>query len=131
MRFNTLLVFALFLASSQARPDRSLKQAAIAPAPQAVRDLLQAPAPAPAPAATTYTLADVATRNSLTTGVWAAINGKVYDLTAWVPQHPGGADRILAIAGTDASDQFNAQHAGDPTPAYYLDTFYIGDLAQG
>jgi hypothetical protein len=30
---------------------------------------------------------------------WSAIDGKVYDLTDWIRQHPGGAARILNICG--------------------------------
>jgi hypothetical protein len=37
--------------------------------------------------------------------------------------------QILAIAGTDASLQFNAQHTGDPLVASTLPQYYIGDLA--
>jgi hypothetical protein len=42
---------------------------------------------------------------------------------------PGGASKILAIAGTDASDQFNEQHGGKSKPAGFLAGFYIGELA--
>ncbi len=61
---------------------------------------------------------------------WAAINGKVYDLTQWIHQHPGGPEHILALCGTDGSAAFNAQHGGESQPAQELATFYIGDLAQ-
>ena len=45
------------------------------------------------------------------------------------PPPAGGSSRILAIAGTDASAQFSAQHAGNPVVASQLEQFYIGDLA--
>jgi uncharacterized membrane protein YidH (DUF202 family) len=61
---------------------------------------------------------------------WAAIEGTVYDLTDWVSQHPGGSDRILGICGTDATDQFGAQHAGQAQPAAQLSQFAIGELAE-
>ncbi len=61
---------------------------------------------------------------------WAAIEGTVYDLTEWVTQHPGGPDRILAICGTDASDDFRAQHTGQAEPAEQLSRFAIGELAE-
>lgn len=61
---------------------------------------------------------------------WVAIEGTVYDLTAWVAQHPGGPERILGICGTDASEQFGAQHAGQAEPTGQLTEFAIGALAE-
>ncbi|MFT3876164.1 MAG: cytochrome b5 domain-containing protein [Propioniciclava sp.] len=75
-----------------------------------------------------YTLAEVATRNSAES-CWAAINGDVYDLTRWINQHPGGASRILGLCGTDATAQFDAQHGGQGRPERTLESFRIGTLA--
>ncbi|WP_306232482.1 cytochrome b5-like heme/steroid binding domain-containing protein [Agrococcus beijingensis] len=61
---------------------------------------------------------------------WVAIEGTVYDVTEWIPQHPGGPDRILGICGTDASDDFGAQHSGDALPTEQLSQFAIGELAE-
>lgn len=61
---------------------------------------------------------------------WAAIEGTVYDLTDWITQHPGGPDRILGICGTDASDEFGAQHAGQADPTEQLSEFAVGALAE-
>lgn len=79
-------------------------------------------------AAQAYTMAQVATHNSATS-CWSAINGKVYDLTNWINQHPGGPDHILSICGKDGSSAFNAQHGNDSRPQQILQTFYIGDLS--
>ena len=46
-------------------------------------------------------------------GVWVCINGLVYDLTDFLPMHPGGAKVILHYAGKDASTIFNKFHAKD------------------
>lgn len=75
-----------------------------------------------------YTLDQVKTHNTAT-DCWAAINGGVYNLTDWVSQHPGGADRITALCGTDASAAFSRQHGGQDRPESTLTQFYIGDLA--
>ena len=80
-------------------------------------------------AATSFTLADVATHGNASS-CWSAINGKVYNLTSWINQHPGGPERILSICGTDGSSAFNAQHGGQSNPANELANFYIGTLAQ-
>ena len=93
------------------------------------------PAASPTPSGTTtpppasYTLASIASHNSASS-CWAAINGKVYNLTSWINQHPGGPERILSICGTDGSAAFNGQHAGQRQPASELTNFYIGLLAQ-
>jgi cytochrome b involved in lipid metabolism len=79
--------------------------------------------------AKTYTLADVA-KHTDSKSCWTAINGKVYDVTSWISQHPGGPEAILSTCGKDASAAFNGQHGGERRPAQELATFYIGDLAQ-
>lgn len=76
-----------------------------------------------------YTLAQVATHNNASS-CWAAINGKVYNLTSWINQHPGGPERILSICGKDGSALFNGQHSGEARPETMLAGFYLGPLAQ-
>ncbi len=77
---------------------------------------------------TAFTLDQVKTHAS-TSSCWAAISGKVYDLTAWISAHPGGQDKIIPLCGTDATAAFTAQHSGDAQPAERLATFQIGTLA--
>jgi cytochrome b involved in lipid metabolism len=81
------------------------------------------------PASTSFTLAQVATHGNASS-CWSAINGKVYNLTSWISQHPGGPEHILSICGTDGSSAFNAQHGTQSRPASELATFYIGTLTQ-
>ena len=38
---------------------------------------------------------------------WIMAHGKVYDVTSYIFQHPGGAGAILRNAGTDASAHFD------------------------
>ena len=38
------------------------------------------------------------------TDIWVAINGKVYDLTNFLDDHPGGPDVVTETAGEDATD---------------------------
>lgn len=76
---------------------------------------------------TTYTMATVAGHKDAAS-CWAAVNGSVYDLTAWINQHPGGAQRILGLCGTDATAQFTAQHRDTPKAIAKLATFAIGKL---
>lgn len=59
---------------------------------------------------------------------WAAIDGVAYDLTEWIEEHPGGADRIEALCGTDATEDFEGQHGGEEGPEDQLAEFEIGEL---
>ena len=45
-----------------------------------------------------YTLEEVMEHNSRT-DCWVAIRGKVYDLTNWIPHHPGTDVAIYSVAG--------------------------------
>ncbi len=76
-----------------------------------------------------YTLADVAKHNTAS-NCWTAINGNVYDVTAWINRHPGGADAILSICGIDGSGAFNGQHGGQARPASELANFKIGIVSK-
>jgi len=57
---------------------------------------------------------------------WFVYEDKVYDSTPFLKEHPGGADSILLVAGTDATDEFNAIHSGRAKKM--LTEYYIGDL---
>lgn len=86
------------------------------------------PQQTPAPTTKTYTLSDVKSHNSQAS-CWSAINNKVYDLTEWINEHPGGASRIIGICGLDGSSEFNSEHQGQKRPANELAEFYIGNLS--
>ncbi|XP_030541692.1 cytochrome B5-like protein [Rhodamnia argentea] len=75
----------------------------------------------------TYTKADVALHNKRT-DCWVIIKDKVYDVTSYVEEHPGG-DAILTHAGDDSTEGFfGPQHA---TRVFdMIEDFYIGDLKQ-
>ncbi|MGJ9371888.1 cytochrome b5 domain-containing protein [Nesterenkonia sp. CF4.4] len=59
---------------------------------------------------------------------WAVMDGTVYDLTDWIEDHPGGADRIEGLCGTDAAAAFEGQHGGSEGPEQQLTEFEIGTL---
>ncbi|MEK7509371.1 MAG: cytochrome b5-like heme/steroid binding domain-containing protein [Patescibacteria group bacterium] len=75
------------------------------------------------------TAAEVA-RHSTRASCWSSINGNVYDLTSWIPKHPGGEQAILQLCGTDGSAKFNKQHGGAAKQAAVLTGFKIGVLMQ-
>lgn len=55
------------------------------------------------------------------TDCWTIVNGKVYNITSYVPRHPGGDD-ILRACGTDGTSLFtqrrtdSGQRVGSGTP---------------
>jgi len=53
------------------------------------------------------------------------IDGKVYDVTKFVDQHPGGVDTLLGVAGDDGSAEFKAVGHSDGAKAQ-LAEFLIG-----
>lgn len=79
--------------------------------------------------ATTYTMAEVQQHNSATS-CWSVIDGGVYDLTPWIPQHPGGERAIEGLCGIDGSTAFHAQHGTAARQENILAGFKIGTLSQ-
>jgi cytochrome b involved in lipid metabolism len=77
----------------------------------------------------TYTMAEVQTHNGASS-CWTVIDGAVYDLTQWIPQHPGGEAAIESICGIDGSTAFHGQHDHAQEQADILATFKIGTLSQ-
>lgn len=61
---------------------------------------------------------------------WSVVDGKVYDLTKFVNQHPGGSERIAQICGRDGTSAFNGEHRGQDVPLSTLSNYLIGDLAK-
>jgi cytochrome b involved in lipid metabolism/branched-subunit amino acid transport protein len=91
------------------------------------------PAPTAAPTATAaattrYTRAEVARHNN-PTNCWSIVNGKVYDLTAWVSRHPGGQEAIAEMCGTNGAGEFLERHTGDTAANEVLSGYQIGVLA--
>lgn len=75
----------------------------------------------------TYTIAEVRKHNT-PTDCWTVINKRVYNLTKWVAQHPGGSGAIGRLCGTDGSKAFTGKHGGQGGPAAQLAKYQIGVL---
>ncbi|KAH8594950.1 FMN-dependent dehydrogenase-domain-containing protein [Bisporella sp. PMI_857] len=41
---------------------------------------------------------------------WVVIQGKIYDLTSFIDEHPGGAQSILRFAGKDGTEEYEGFH---------------------
>lgn len=59
---------------------------------------------------TPMTASEIAKHNTAT-DCWLIIEGKVFDCTEWLTDHPGGKAIILGVGGKDATKQFNALHS--------------------
>lgn len=59
---------------------------------------------------------------------WLIIDKKVYDVTEFIPQHPGG-NILVQGCGTDATTMFEMQrkHSGEEAQSL-LPKYYIGDI---
>jgi uncharacterized membrane protein len=86
-----------------------------------------APASTSGSATTTISMASLAAHDTQA-DCWVAIDGGVYDLTSYIDQHPGGAQRILNLCGTDGTAAFTGQHGSEKKPAAVLAGAQIGAL---
>jgi cytochrome b involved in lipid metabolism len=77
----------------------------------------------------TYTLADVAVHNTQA-DCWTLVFDKVYNITTYIKNHPGGASSISKICGKDGTSIFDNKHGGSSSQALILSTYKIGVLAK-
>ncbi|XP_062442696.1 cytochrome b5 [Rhea pennata] len=73
-----------------------------------------------------FTLQEVARRNSRRES-WLVIHGRVYDVTRFLEEHPGGEEVLLEQAGKDATESF--EDVGHSTDAReMLKQYYVGEI---
>ncbi|PRQ40615.1 putative cytochrome b5-like heme/steroid binding domain-containing protein [Rosa chinensis] len=73
-----------------------------------------------------YTMQEASQHNTKD-DCWIVVDGKVYDVSTYLDDHPGGDDVILATTGKDATDDF--EDAGHSKSAKELmETMCIGEL---
>jgi acyl-lipid (8-3)-desaturase len=82
--------------------------------------------------AKTYTPEEIAAHNS-ENDCWFSIRGRVYDVTKFIPHHPGGR-AILEACGKDATVLFETRPMGSGKPHSFLAklrarSFRIGGLS--
>lgn len=116
-------------AESGAQTTDSTGSAAIPPSTEAGQPTPSSPSPSSAPTPSGITASEVATHASRES-CWSTINGNVYDLTSWIPKHPGGEGAILGICGKDGSGKFNGKHGNDAKKVALLSGFKIGVAAK-
>jgi len=64
-----------------------------------------------------YTMEEVA-KHTTEKDCWVVLDGKVLDVTKFLPDHPGGVLAILTFAGKDATEEFNMIHPPDVVEKY-------------
>jgi 4-hydroxysphinganine ceramide fatty acyl 2-hydroxylase len=76
-----------------------------------------------------YTAEDVA-RHSTAPSCWVTRGGKVYDVSAFLPDHPGGEDLILNYGGKSVEDIMQNPDQHDHSGSAYdmLEEYVIGRL---
>ncbi|KAH7156726.1 FMN-dependent dehydrogenase-domain-containing protein [Dactylonectria macrodidyma] len=60
---------------------------------------------------------------------WVIIHGKVYDMTEFLPDHPGGPETILQHAGKDATAVYDPIHPSDTLDKYLDPSKHLGSVA--
>ncbi|KAL6766547.1 CYB1 [Auxenochlorella protothecoides x Auxenochlorella symbiontica] len=84
-----------------------------------------------APGAKTFDLAEVSLHQT-EKDCWMAINGKVYNVTDFLDEHPGGYDIVVSNSGKDATEDFeeigHSKTAKDMLKEYYVGEFVGGAL---
>ena len=78
------------------------------------------------------TLAEVAQHDSLD-DCWMAIRGQVYDLTAYVPEHPAARSVLIPWCGIEATEGMETKGRNRPHTEYawgLLERYRIGSLKE-
>jgi len=79
----------------------------------------------------TYSRADLA-RHATPENCWMAIRGGVYDLSAYLPEHPSRPELVQPWCGKEATEAYNTKTKGRPHAPYadeLLAKYKIGKLA--
>ncbi|KAK4479816.1 hypothetical protein RD792_015355 [Penstemon davidsonii] len=73
-----------------------------------------------------YTMEEASEHNTAE-DCWVVIDGKVYDVSSYLDEHPGGDDVLIRATGKDATDEFeDAGHSKDAREQ--MEQFCIGEL---
>ena len=64
---------------------------------------------------------------------WVIVGDEVYDVTKFLPDHPGGKKAIMLFAGKDATEEFDMLHDRKVIKKYGIDqgtVLHKGKLAK-
>eukprot|EP00760_Papus_ankaliazontas_P006343 PhM_4_TR13009/c0_g1_i1/m.40774 len=77
----------------------------------------------------TLTLAEVKAHTT-EKSCWFVIRDKVYDVTKFLDEHPGGREVLLDVAGGDATAEYDEVGHSNNADAMLKD-YFVADLAEG
>ena len=72
-------------------------------------------------------LTEIAKHNS-EQDCWVIIKDIVYDLTKFLPDHPGGKKAIMLFAGKDATEEFDMLHPPNVIKKYLSPDVVLGPV---
>lgn len=81
--------------------------------------------PAEKPEVGSLTGDEIAKHNSKDS-CWVIVHGKAYDVTEFLPEHPGGPKIILKYAGKDATEEYAPIHPPDTLDKYLPKDKHLG-----
>ena len=90
----------------------------------------EAPRPDSVAANKTWTLVEIS-QHDTAEDCWMAIDGAVYNLTAYLPEHPSNPAIILPWCGKEATEAYHTKTRGRPHSSradQMLSTYFIGTL---
>ncbi|KAI5301581.1 hypothetical protein KEM56_001580 [Ascosphaera pollenicola] len=70
---------------------------------------------------------EIAKHNS-SNDCWVIVHGKAYDVTDFLPEHPGGQKIIMKYAGKDATEAFEPIHPPDTLDKYLDSSKHLGEV---
>ena len=73
-----------------------------------------------------FTMDEVAKHNNAS-DCWIVISDKVYDVSDFLNEHPGGKGAILMMAGKDATEEFEMLHRPEVLTKYG-GKYFVGNL---
>lgn len=77
-----------------------------------------------------YTLAEISA-HSTETDCWTAVNGKIYNVSAFIKNHEGGERSILEACGVDSTLAFQREraHQREDSESMLDNNYLVGTLA--
>ena len=75
-----------------------------------------------------YTLEEIKVHDNKN-DCWMDYNGKIYNVTAYLPFHPGGSGQLMRGAGKDASELIKSYHSWVNVDII-LDKCFVGYLVK-
>ncbi|KAF4553683.1 FMN-dependent dehydrogenase-like protein 3 [Elsinoe fawcettii] len=62
---------------------------------------------------------------------WVIVHGRAYDVTEFLPEHPGGPKIILKYAGKDATEAYEPIHPPDTLDKFLDKSKHLGEVDMG